>query len=285
MRRGNGFTLIELLVVIAIIALLVSILLPSLNRAKELARRTSCMANLSGIGKALALYTAEHDRQYPFISDIDNMNYRATASGGLIPGGSDDVYALDGDVANETIDLHIVENLNLLVKVDLAQYRVFRCPSVSGDVMDRSIAGNHAYGFKDADGTIYQDYGYHVGYSNVPPVGDNPAGLSKELASEFVLLADAPRAGLGHDFGYGPPPPQWGNRGEGWNHGADGVNVLHFSSSVVFSAGTILAGVRGNNIYTSDLQPTGAPDPNSTTGRSTVHTPKSADDSVLLKAW
>ena len=284
MRRGSGFTLIELLVVIAIIALLVSILLPSLNRAKELARRTSCMANLSGIGKALALYTAEHDRQYPFISDIDNMNYLATLTGGPIAGGSDDVYALDGDAANEATDLHIVENLNLLVKVNLAQYKVFRCPSASGEVMDRSIAGNHSYGFKDVNGTMYLDYGYHIGYSNTPPAGENPAGWSKELASEFVILADAPGEGqAGYDFGYGDN--LWSNGGEGWNHGVDGVNMLHFSSSVVFSAGTIRAGVRGNNIYTSDLGPTGGPDPDSRAHISLIRMPQSIDDSVVLWVW
>ena len=45
-RRMRGFTLIELLVVIAIISLLVSILIPSLKRAKELARRAVCASNL-----------------------------------------------------------------------------------------------------------------------------------------------------------------------------------------------------------------------------------------------
>ena len=51
----KGFTLIELLVVIAIIALLVSILLPSLTKAKELARRAVCGVNLHSIGLAMAM--------------------------------------------------------------------------------------------------------------------------------------------------------------------------------------------------------------------------------------
>ena len=49
----KGFTLIELLVVIAIIALLVSILLPSLKKAQELAKRTVCMTQLKAIGAGL----------------------------------------------------------------------------------------------------------------------------------------------------------------------------------------------------------------------------------------
>lgn len=61
----KGFTLIELLVVIAIIALLVSILLPSLNRAKELARRVVCAANMRNLGLALSYYTNESDQWLP----------------------------------------------------------------------------------------------------------------------------------------------------------------------------------------------------------------------------
>ena len=61
---SKGFTLIELLVVIAIIALLVSILLPSLSKAKELAKRTVCMSNLRSIGSASHMYLSEYDGKY-----------------------------------------------------------------------------------------------------------------------------------------------------------------------------------------------------------------------------
>ena len=61
----KAFTLIELLVVIAIIALLVSILLPSLSKARELARRTMCMTNLSAVGKQIHIYAAEYNGYTP----------------------------------------------------------------------------------------------------------------------------------------------------------------------------------------------------------------------------
>ena len=64
--RRKGFTLIELLVVIAIIALLVSILLPSIARARALARRTACTATLSGFSKAFPLYAADYREAYPY---------------------------------------------------------------------------------------------------------------------------------------------------------------------------------------------------------------------------
>jgi type II secretory pathway pseudopilin PulG len=53
--------LIELLVVMAIIALLMAILLPSLEKARAMARRATCTSNLSGIGKALAMYEADYN--------------------------------------------------------------------------------------------------------------------------------------------------------------------------------------------------------------------------------
>ena len=60
MRRRAGFTLIELLVVIAIIAILASLLLPGLARAKEQGRTARCISNVRQITMALSMYADDH---------------------------------------------------------------------------------------------------------------------------------------------------------------------------------------------------------------------------------
>ncbi|MBN1555559.1 MAG: type II secretion system protein [Phycisphaerae bacterium] len=66
---ARGFTLIELLVVIAIISLLVSILLPSLTKAKDLARTVVCQTNLRSIGYLVALYLDDNENIFPNMKD------------------------------------------------------------------------------------------------------------------------------------------------------------------------------------------------------------------------
>jgi prepilin-type N-terminal cleavage/methylation domain-containing protein/prepilin-type processing-associated H-X9-DG protein len=64
-RTRAAFTLIELLIVIAIIALLVSILLPSLTRAKRLAQQMKCLTNCRNIATGLHMYTSEYNGWVP----------------------------------------------------------------------------------------------------------------------------------------------------------------------------------------------------------------------------
>jgi len=80
MRRMHAFTLIELLVVIAIIALLLSIMMPSLAKAKELARATGCKMHMKNLGLALALYQAQNNEYI-----VPSYNMTGTQGGDASP--------------------------------------------------------------------------------------------------------------------------------------------------------------------------------------------------------
>ena len=68
MKRETNFTLIELLIVIAIIAILASMLLPALNKARETARAVQCTSNLNTIGTVSLLYLGENEEiMFPWI--------------------------------------------------------------------------------------------------------------------------------------------------------------------------------------------------------------------------
>jgi prepilin-type N-terminal cleavage/methylation domain-containing protein/prepilin-type processing-associated H-X9-DG protein len=64
-KKGRGFTLIELLVVISIISLLMAILLPSLNGAKQSAYAIKCATNMRNVGMAMSVFAASNDDYYP----------------------------------------------------------------------------------------------------------------------------------------------------------------------------------------------------------------------------
>ena len=64
-RKRAGFTLVELLVVIAVIAILAALLLPSLAKAKESARRIRCASNLKQILLAAGIYADENNDRFP----------------------------------------------------------------------------------------------------------------------------------------------------------------------------------------------------------------------------
>lgn len=83
--RTTGFTLIELLVVVAIIALLISILIPSLNKARENGRRAVCMANLQQLGLAFKQYFHDNDDILPEAAFMPQWNPPDPCDEGYFP--------------------------------------------------------------------------------------------------------------------------------------------------------------------------------------------------------
>ena len=86
MRKSSGFTLIELLVVIAIIALLLSILMPALSKAKDLAMCAACKGNLKNYTFAVAMYLDDFDGNFPqaercYFSQLDPYPVESGVSG------------------------------------------------------------------------------------------------------------------------------------------------------------------------------------------------------------
>jgi prepilin-type N-terminal cleavage/methylation domain-containing protein len=106
-KRQHGFTLIELLVVIAIIALLVSLLVPSLSAAREMARKSKCLTNLHAVGVGAALYLHENNDTYwkftyQVVLPTDTVSYYwdgLDISGGIDTKTSPFMKYLDNDLA------------------------------------------------------------------------------------------------------------------------------------------------------------------------------------------
>ena len=227
MKRSKGFTLVELLVVVGIIALLVTILMPTLSRAMELARRSICGANQNTIGKGIQIYMAEHEA-FPLLYDwgdsvatLDNNTH------------SDDIW----DKA--TLGTNAMQNVWLLIKAGTSE-KTFKCAS-DNDYKERSkcLPTNTTpkkYGWVD---NINFSYGLQKPYSDTQnPANDadvNKAPLTQEPPQgNFVILAD--KNGRSRDSGTSKPGRvYWStdtNCNKPSNHKDDGFNCLTYMGSV-----------------------------------------------------
>jgi len=96
-QERGGFTLIELLVVVSIIALLVSILLPALSKAREQAKRSIGLSNCRNLAPSFFMYTSEHNEVFPHYSGtidgetgswvfvLSKMGYLASVESAMCP--------------------------------------------------------------------------------------------------------------------------------------------------------------------------------------------------------
>jgi prepilin-type N-terminal cleavage/methylation domain-containing protein len=124
MQKRVAFTLIELLVVIAIIAILASLLLGSLGRAKEHSRITKCLNNLRQIGIGLALYHHDHNDVFPPSTGYDEIDKRTKFNN----------YALGGrDPRPHLADRYFGKRSRVLYPY-LSVPESFRCPADKGQL-------------------------------------------------------------------------------------------------------------------------------------------------------
>jgi len=192
MKRIKAFTLIEMLVVVAIIALLIAILLPSLARARELARQTICGTNMKEIGTTFYIYQSDNLDEFPSVAHATPpsqttpvVEYIGSLGGGQgqqqgDPRRDEISFARDEDVDGST-RISTTRSLWLLVRTGEVIPKQFVCPSAD-DSVDPTVDVTTYFDFI---GYSAVSYGYQIPYDNT-----NTCRPSADLDPRMAIAAD-----------------------------------------------------------------------------------------------
>jgi prepilin-type N-terminal cleavage/methylation domain-containing protein len=260
--KTKGFTLVELLVVIAIIALLMGILMPALSRVRQLAFRLTCGTNLSGIGKAMLLYSNDYQDELPRAGG-------RTSTWGTVANwmAANRIQAFGTDATGTGGSATISSCFYLLVKYTEVTPKSFICKGDSGtnefkmaDLTTQPASGFElidAWDFGPTDGTSAK----HCSYSYHFPFGLYALTVSSEpgfaVAADRNPWLDSP-AGTATDFStFNPDLTSAGfsgttdtaKNGNCQQHQLDGQNVMYLDTHVTFEKRAYCS-IEDDNIYT-----------------------------------
>ncbi len=161
-QNKKGFTLIELLVVISIIAVLMSLILPAVQSAREAARRTQCLNNIRNLALAVQNSAASRGGGLPYLDEA-GYNWPVSLLG----------YLDRGDITGSANPASSYNNISIAV---------FTCP-------------NDQNNFQKPNGL---SYGVNAGYGTFPPTGSTPVTVTEGDAAPGT----PPNFYSGYDIGW-----------------------------------------------------------------------------------